>query len=159
MRTDLVQIGQIVEFRQGNGVHTGTVKSVGRNGNDEMGSEVVIGDIYPHIYNQPTVTMHGLDLIAAVGRGFPQVTNQRAYSQSEQRNLDERTRRLGDRDGRGYPTDGSRFADNDPRQGFQDGRTNDAARNFDGVDNRNTLNDAQLRDQELRNIPEPVVNR
>src|ERR1700691_677734 len=71
MRADQVKVGNIVQFRHGNRVHTGTVKTVGRNGEDETGSEVVIGDIYPHIYDQPTVTKHGGDLTIAQGRRFP----------------------------------------------------------------------------------------
>ena len=83
MRTDLVKVGQIVEFKHGNGVHTGTVKTVGRNGEDEMGSEVVIGDIYPHIYDSPTVTMHGGDLIVQTKPGFRAATNQTQPTRAE----------------------------------------------------------------------------
>jgi|GEM_PF-5137358 len=93
MRTNLVRPGQIVQFKHGNGVHTGTVKTVGRNGDDEVGSEVVIGDIYPHLYDQPTVTKHGLDLLSATGPNqFPQVSNQPLRNQDQQRAEGERER-------------------------------------------------------------------
>lgn len=93
MRADQVKVGNIVQFRHGNGVHTGTVKTVGRNGEDETGSEVVIGDIYPHIYDQPTVTKHGGDLTIAQGRRFPQATNQRPLTRDEQQARDYDNRR------------------------------------------------------------------
>lgn len=93
MRADQVKVGNIVQFRHGNGVHTGTVKSVGCNGNDEYGSEVVLGDIYPHIYDQPTVTKHGGDLAVEQGRRFPQATNQRSLTRDEQQARDYNNRR------------------------------------------------------------------
>jgi hypothetical protein len=92
MKLDQIRVGHIVEFRHQNGVHTGTIKSVGRNGNDEYGSEVVVGDIYPHIYDKPTVTMHGGDLILQDGRGFAQVSNQPVLSPAQQKANTERAR-------------------------------------------------------------------
>jgi hypothetical protein len=86
MRLDQIQNGLVVQFRQGNGTHTGTVKSIGRNGNDEHGSEVVIGDIYPHIYDQPTVTKHGLDLLVATAPNrFNEVSNSPLRNQTQER--------------------------------------------------------------------------
>lgn len=93
MRADQVKVGNIVQFRHGNGTHTGTVKSVGCNGNDEYGSEVVVGDIYPHIYDSPTVTKHGGDLILGQGGRFPRVTNQRPLTRDEQQARDYDNRR------------------------------------------------------------------
>ena len=174
MRTDLLRIGNVVQFKHGNGVHTGTIKTVGRNGNDEMGSEVVIGDIYPHIYNQPTVTMHGLDLLALDRPGFRQVTNERAYSErdlrtryvddprlSPEQNQQRRDAQFRTDDGRGYPGDGGRFGDG---QRFTDGQIKDGERAGTGhpfADGRpiNEARDLASDARNLPNMPEPVVNR